>query len=305
MKDKTPIKIIALIVIPLILAVTVRFVSWNGSDKSGKDGDKEEQNDFLDLKDNSKVKVLTTWLLPDDLLEVSGISWLDQERFACVQDELGKVFIFNTRLNKIDREIAFGPNGDYEGVAVAGDALYVLRADGVIYGIDNYSGSKPRVKTYKIPLTKKEDSESLAFDKKNNRLLVAVKASDTQSADHKGIYAFDLRTKVMARRPVYKIALNDPIFNEVNNGKPKNSISPSDIDIHPITGDIYILEGTKPKLLIMNQKGVMLSLHELKGSDFRQPEGLSFSPDGKMYISNEGNKSAGNILQVELLDKSK
>ncbi len=303
MKDKTPIKIIALIVIPIALAAIIKFGSWGGSDKGGSD--EENQASLMGASTEVKVKALITWLLPDELLEVSGISWLDQDHFACVQDELGKVFIFNTRLNKIDREIPFGPDGDYEGVAVVGNALYVLRADGVIYGIDNFSVNKPQVSLYKTHLTKKEDSESLAFDKKNNRLLVAVKGRDARSSDYKGIYSFDLKTKTMSAQPVYKITLTDSIFNEIGSGKPKDAISPSDIDIHPVTGDIYILEGTKPKLLVMSQKGVMLSLHKLKGDEFSQPEGIAFSPDGKMYISNEGNKGPGNILQVELVEKAK
>jgi uncharacterized protein YjiK len=305
MKDKTPIKIIALVVIPIALAAIIKFGSLGGKDKD--DSGKDKLTSSLGLPSGEKVKarVLITWLLPDVLLEVSGICWLDEDRFACVQDELGKVFIFNTRLNKIEREIVFGPEGDYEGIAVAGTSIYVLRADGVIFGINNYAEAKPQISLHKTHLTKKEDSESLAYDEKNNRLLVAVKGRDARSKDYKGIYSFDLKSKTMAAQPVYKILLTDSIFNEINTGKPKDAISPSDIDIHPQTGDIYILEGTKPKLLVMNQQGRLLALHKLKGGDFPQPEGLSFSPDGKMYISNEGGKKPGNILQVELVEKGK
>ncbi len=303
MVDKTPIKIIAAIVIPLAIAVAIRFATWDEGGKSGKEKEKSEELDLLDLKKKADAKVLITWLLPEKLLEVSGIAWLDAEHFACVQDELGTVFIFNVRLNKIDKEIPFGSKGDYEGIAVVGQTIYVLRADGVIFGIENFQSSGRNVKMYTTHLKKKQDSESLAYDKKNNRLLVSVKAADPNSQDYKGIYAFDLRSKSMSPTPVYKIDLNHAIFEDVNKGKPKNSISPSDMDINPVTGDIYILEGTKPKLLIMSQAGKLLSLHELKGPDFPQPEGLAFSPDGKMYISNEGNEKEGNILQVEILDK--
>ena len=303
MVDKTPIKIIAIIVIPLVIAVAVRFATWDAKGKSGKGSGKTEQLDLLDNDKEPTAAVLITWLLPESLLEVSGVSWLDEDHFACVQDELGTVFIFNVRLNKIDKEIPFGSKGDYEGIAIVGQTIYVLRADGVIFGIENYSSAGRNVKMYTTHLTKKQDSESLAYDKKNNRLLIAVKAVDPNSSDYKGIYAFDLKSKTMSPNPVFKIDLNHSIFDDVNKGKPKNSISPSDMDIHPVTGDIYILEGTKPKLLIMSPTGALLSLHELKGPDFSQPEGITFSPDGKMYISNEGNKKEGNILQVELLDK--
>lgn len=298
MVDKTPIKIIALIVIPLALAVVFRVLSGGKSEGSGKGSEKSEKIDLLDERKNQEAKVLITWLLPNDLLEVSGIAWLDAEHFACVQDEKGTVFLFNIRENKIDKEIPFGPQGDYEGIAVVGSTIYVLRADGVIFGIENYTSDQRKVKMYTTTLAKKQDSESLAYDKKNNRLLVAVKAADPNSQDYKGIYAFNLATKKMSSTPVYKIDLTHSVFE--GEKKPKNAISPSDIDIHPLTGEIYVLEGTKPKLLVMTPGGEIRKLYKLKGPDFPQPEGLSFGPDGKMYISNEGNESEGNILQVEL-----
>jgi uncharacterized protein YjiK len=303
MVDKTPIKIIAIIVIPIVIAILVRVVTWDNSGKAGKESVKTEKTSLLDLDKKKDAEVLITWLLPETLLEVSGIAWLDADHFACVQDEMGTVFLFNVRLNKIDREIPFGPKGDYEGIAIVDKSLYVLRADGALFAIENFPGAERKVKMYTTGLKEKQDSESLTYDKKNNRLLIAVKGPDPNSSDYKGIYSFDLKSKSMLPTPVYKINLNDKIFEDVNKGKPKNSISPSDLAIHPTTGDLYILEGTKPKLLIMNKTGALLSLHELKGPDFPQPEGISFSPDGKMYISNEGNKGEGNILQVELSTK--
>ncbi len=303
--DKTPIKIIAIIVIPLVIALIIKFVNWDKDASGGNKSDKSGNGELFDSGEGSSVNILTTWLLPNDLLEVSGIDWMDTDRFACVQDETGKIFIFNTRLNKIEQEIPFADKGDYEGIAVAGDAMYVLQANGSIFEINGYKNDKPVVKVYDTHLKKKQDAESLAYDEKNNRLLVAVKAIDLNSNDYKGIYAFDLESKQMAAAPVYKIDLKHEIFREMNKGKIENSISPSDLAIHPVTGEIYILEGTKPKLLIMDSKGSIMSLYDLKKSDFPQPEGITFNPDGKMYISNEGSKQAGSILQVELKSKGK
>lgn len=303
--DKTPIKIIAVIVIPLVIAVIIKLVSWDQRSSNGDKSDKLGNHEFFDSGKESTVNILTTWLLPNDLIEISGIDWMDTDRFACVQDEAGKIFIFNTRSNKIEQEIPFAEKGDYEGIAVAGGAIYVLQANGSIFEVKGYKNDNPVVKVYNTHLKKKQDAESLAYDEKNNRLLVAVKAIDLNSNDYKGIYAFDLKSKQMAAAPVYKIDLKHKIFQEMNKGKIENSISPSDLAIHPLTGDLYILEGTNPKLLIMDSKGSILSLYNLKGADFPQPEGITFNPEGKMYISNEGSKQAGNILQVELENKGK
>lgn len=106
----------------------------------------------------------------------------------------------------------------------------------------------------------------------------------------------------MAEEPVFRIDLRDEIFAGSNSSKKKKggSIDPSEIAIHPQSGDIYITDGGKPRLLIMNKQGDITSLIDLDGTEFSQPEGLAFSPDGKLYISNEGSKNAGNILQVDL-----
>ena len=74
---------------------------------------------------------------------------------------------------------------------------------------------------------------------------------------------------------------------------------PSALGIHPLSGDYYVSDGPKSKLLIMDASGNIKRLLEL-GKDFKQPEGISFSPQGELFIANEGGKGSGNILQVAL-----
>lgn len=302
MKDRTPLKIIAIIVIPILLAVTIRFIDFGSGSSPDQKKEKPDTEQVSLPESDSSVKVITKWMLPDILQEVSGIAWLSANRFACVQDELGKVFIYDTAKNKIEREIQFGPPGDYEGVAVADQSIFVLRADGVLFGIGDYTRDNPPIESFKTHLTKKEDSESLAYDSKHHRLLVGVKAADPGSDEYKGIYSYDLRTKKMSETPVYKINLKDKLLEKYVKKKLQNAISPSDIEIHPVSGDIFVLEGTKPKLMIMGTDGIVKNVFDLKKSVFPQPEGLSFSPEGKLYISSEGGKGPGIILEVALND---
>ncbi|MEH6408144.1 MAG: hypothetical protein V7767_12765, partial [Leeuwenhoekiella sp.] len=60
--------------------------------------------------------------------------------------------------------------------------------------------------------------------------------------------------------------------------------------------------GVRPKLLVLDKNGKPKHVYKLDHDDFNQPEGLTFSPSGKLYISNEGHKDPGNILEVELDD---
>mgnify|MGYP003577667834 CR=1 FL=1 len=89
---------------------------------------------------------------------------MDEQRFACVQDEEGKIFIFNRATGKIEKEIPFAGSGDYEGIALKGNTAYVLRADGVLYEV-NMDGAQASLKEHKTVLTVEHNVEGLTYDK--------------------------------------------------------------------------------------------------------------------------------------------
>jgi uncharacterized protein YjiK len=249
---------------------------------------------------SASLKVLDRWELPSMLREVSGIEYLGNARFACIQDELGTIFIYNTASGKIEKEIPFSGPGDFEGIALAGSTAYAVQSDGKIFEVQHYNEAKPVVKQYATSLTAKHNVEGFAYDKDNNRLLLAIKGEDPNSSTYKGVYAFDLRSKQLATAPIVKIDLTDPIFGEVKEKKRKNTFQPSEIEIHPVTKDLYILEGVNPKLLVMDAKGTKKKLYTMQRSDFPQAEGLAFTSNGDLFISNEGRDGVATIVRVTL-----
>lgn len=249
------------------------------------------------------VVVMKKWDLPKVLTEVSGIGYIDEGRFACVQDEQGTVYIYNTSTATIEKEIPFAGVGDYEGLALVNEAAWVVRSDGHLYEIDNINAAKPGIKEYSTHLTADHNIEGLCYDKKNNRLLLATKDAEPGNKDYKGIYAFDLASRTMAKEPVFKIDLLNPVFTTGGSKKNKDktgAIMPSAIAIHPVTADMYITDGRKAKLLVMDASGTIKKLYQLNSKEFAQPEGITFNPAGKMFISNEGPKQPANILSVEV-----
>jgi len=247
------------------------------------------------------ITVTKKWEMPKQLLEISDLSYIDDKRIACVQDELGTIFIYNIVSSSVEKEIPFGAMGDYEGLAVVGETVWVLRSDGKLFEVNNINAAKPIVKEYKTQLTIKQNSEGLCYDKKNNRLLIAIKGAEPGTENYKGIYAFDLSSKKMDQQPVFKIDLLNKAFETNGSGKKKKaSMNPSAIPIHPLNGDIYITDGRDPKLLIMDAAGAIKKLYQLNTSEFAQPEGITFNLAGDLFISNEGTKRPGNILQVKI-----
>jgi len=225
------------------------------------------------------------WDLPNILFEVSGIAWLDANRFAAVQDEVGTVYIYNRSTNKIEKEIPFAGPGDYEGLAVDGDRAWVIRSDGHLYSF-NMSKGISSVKEYANSTLKKNNIEGLCFDKKNNRLLLAEKNGKG------GVYAFDLATNLLEEEPIFRIQLDGK-----GGGKKDKGIQTSEIAINPVTGDYYVAEGPRAMLYILDSKGNFKSSRDL-GKGFAKAEGITFSPAGDLFISNEGKKNPGNIIQV-------
>ncbi|MDQ3278992.1 MAG: SdiA-regulated domain-containing protein [Bacteroidota bacterium] len=243
------------------------------------------------------IQIAQKWEMPSVLKEISGIAYIDSERMACIQDEQGVIYIYNRGKAQIEKEIPFAEPGDFEDITLVGETAWVVRADGKLFEVDMRS-SKPAAKQHSTPLTVKHNVEGLAYDKAHNRLLLAIKEDEPKGSDYKGIYGFDLATKKMLKEPVYKIDLQHEVFAG-EKGKKAKGIKPSAIAIHPATGNLYITDGPRAHLLVMDGAGKIKDLLKL-GKAFEQPEGLSFGPGGELYISNEGNKGPGNILQVIL-----
>lgn len=256
-------------------------------EKKGKKKDKSRE----DVQ--SDVRVEKKWELPEVLTEISGLAFLDKDRFVCVQDEKGSLFIYNTVTEKIEKEIPFGGAGDYEGLTLSGNTAYVVRSDGRLFEIAGFA-SQPSVKEYDTPLTADDNIEGLCYDAGSNRLLLAAKDGEA-TGGRKNVYEFSLASKKLADAPLYSI---DP-SHELLDNQGKKKFSPSAIAIHPSSKEVYIVDGPKSRLLIMDGSGGIKKVYSL-GSEFAQPEGITFTPEGDLYISSEGKKSPGMIMKVQL-----
>ena len=259
----------------------------------------------IDAKYAPFYKIKNTYNLPESLNEISGLYWVSNNVFACIQDEDGILFIYDVSKNKIINRIKFAGSGDYEALTLNKDDAYVMRSDGVIYEIKNYVSEDREISKFETPFNEDNNIESLTLDKQNNRLLTIPKDEDLGRKHFKSIYQIPLNTKQMDSLPFVKIDLKADIFKEYRHKKIEKTFNPSDIAIHPKTKDIYILEGKKPKLLVLNSKGKVLKVHELDKRKFAQPEGIAFSEDGRLFIANEATDSKANIIEIQIKESKK
>jgi len=78
---------------------------------------------------------------------------------------------------------------------------------------------------------------------------------------------------------------------------------PSGLAIHPFNDEIYVISATPGMLVVIDRSGDVRNILPLDKHIFRQPEGICFSPDGDLYISNEGKNGRGNILKFNYIPK--
>jgi len=244
--------------------------------------------------------VVNTWNLPKELSEISGMVWLRNDLLACVQDEEGVIFIYDLYKKQITNRVLFAGSGDYEGIAIHENDAYVLRSDGVIFFVENFESDNNKTSEFETAFSEKNNMESLALNKLNRSLLVAPKDRDLSDLNFKGLYEISLASKKMNVFPSFKINMNNQAFESFRSKKIHKTFSPSDLAIHPKTNDIYVLDGKRPKLLILDKQGKLKRIHLLDETVFLQPESITFDSDGKLFIGNEGKENNATILEVQL-----
>ncbi len=254
-------------------------------------------------------------ILPDTLREISGLTMLDNENFACIQDENGIIFIGNLNTGNIEKQFVFGPDGDYEGIAKAGNDLYILRSDGTLFGISDYNSGNIVLNTWPTGIPA-NNNEGLCYDAANNRLLIACKGKSGKGAEFKDIrqiYAFSLETKTLSEEAIYNFNIKEIIkyaekkgIKLAENKKKKGKHSgasvkfrPSAIGIHPVTKKLYLLSATDHMLFVFGRNGKIESIEQLDHKLFNKAEGISFLENGDMLITNEAQNKKASLLRFE------
>ena len=275
-------KVIGIIAIVLGIAGIVAF-------SFSKKFEKEVAQNAISKKAYS---IEQKWELPEILEEISGITYFALNRIACVQDEDGTIFIYDLEKEVIEKEIDFGGSGDYEALTVIENDAFVLRSDGVLFEVKNFQHA-PKTVEYDPGIDHSINFEGLCLSKDARKLLMITKDEDGNN-DVRNIYSFHLGSRTFDKEPFSRLEIEKGIFKNY-----EGSFRPSEIEINPSTREFYILDGRNPRLLILNSSLKVLEMIPFDEDEFEQPEGITFG-NGKLFISNEAGKNAGNILQVQL-----
>ncbi|MBT8400612.1 MAG: SdiA-regulated domain-containing protein [Rhodothermia bacterium] len=252
----------------------------------------------------------TVLTLDRRLQEISGLAWLDDNQIAAINDEDGDLFVIDSRSGSILEKKRFGDNGDYEGIARVGEAVFVLRSDGRLYHIPFWRSEEIDAARVKTNLSKSCDAEGLAFEEAAQALLIACKEfSGEGRKGMKSIYAFSLSSGTLHAQPRLVIDALDTRLTP-REGKVSRSVrellrmprfKPSGIAIHPVSGDIYVLSSKSYSVAAFSRDGQLAHRAFLDPNIFPQAEGITFSPDGTLYIATEGSSKDGRLASFTYL----
>ena len=79
--------------------------------------------------------------------------------------------------------------------------------------------------------------------------------------------------------------------------KHKMKFKPSAAAISPLTGELFIISSINKMLVVADEGLHAKKVYHLSRKEFKQPEGLTFLPNGDLLISNESaDNGAANIL---------
>lgn len=257
-------------------------------------------NDY-DYDDSTKsYEIINKWELPVELEEISGIHWMGDDKIACIQDEDGIIFVYDLSTSKIVRQYKFAGAGDYEALTTLNGEFWVVESNGKLFNVKSLEDEEENAQIVQLEFEYRNNIEGLATNEDGNLWLSVKERNLDNKGDYKGVYSFNPATKKLNKEPVLKIDYNDPEFEVLKTNNPRKLIRPSDLAFSPLNKDLYVLDAEFQKILIVEGSGKIKKLHLLNPAEFEQPEGICFSPSGRIFISNESKSGSASIMEVKL-----
>ena len=231
-------------------------------------------------------------ILDEDLDEVSGIFYVAADSsIVTLNDEEGKFYRLNLQGKMIGKAFKFAKKSDFEDLTTDGTFWYAVKSDGEVHRVERAFTDNPIVRVFSFP-EKGWEFETLFFDPAKQKLVLLSKTPLALKEGRIPAFTLDTSSATFNHDPFYS---PDTLSIVKLYGKKKWGCKPTAAAVHPITGETYVLSSHERMLMVMKD-GVLSAVYPLDKAMFRQPEGITFMPNGNLLISNEAQGSTANIL---------
>jgi WD40 repeat protein len=256
----------------------------------------EKKKELPILPPGYDVQRIEKTKLVEELDEISGI-WYDPSgpRIIAENDEEGKMYIVDPATGKVSGHTTFHAGGDFEDLTTDGTYWYMLRSNGNLFRITGAFTDSVKAEVFKLHLPGYNNFESLFFNPSDKKAYLVCKQCEADSGRRISIYAFNTVTSTYENGPVMTMVPDRTLLPA---GDSVEIIKPSALAIHPITGEWYIMASVNHLLIVADPTGKWKKVYPLNKDWFKQPEGMSFAPNGDLYVSNEARSGTPNIIKV-------
>jgi uncharacterized protein YjiK len=225
------------------------------------------------------------WIMPPALQEISGIALTADGRLFAHNDELARVFEIDPKRGVIKKSFMLGKglNGDFEGITVVGQDLYMTLSNGLIYKFrEGENESTVPYTTVDTRLGKECEFEGIVYEPDSARLVLPCKNVKLKNLDDQMVV---YRWKIGSRDTTGLSMVSVPLSEVVGSNEWKK-FRPSDITMEPGTGNYVIISSQEKGLIVMTPAGKILRSEPLPAGH-PQAEGVAITRDNILIISDE------------------
>jgi len=233
---------------------------------------------------------LARWVLPPQLLEVSGLALTPDGNLLAHNDEHPVLSVIDPRRGVVTKQFSFGERGlrgDFEGIAFSGGEIFLLVSNGTIYRFrEGGDGDTVPYATIDTKLGKECEFEGIAVDRAGVILLACKNVAKKGPKDQLVIYKWDPRTSQASMLAIpYSAVIGDNGWKDLH---------PADITVEPTTGNYVVIAAQEKALIVVTPDGQVVSSGPLPEKP-RQAEGVAIASDGILYVSDEGSSAPATL----------
>jgi uncharacterized protein YjiK len=225
------------------------------------------------------------WIMSEELKEISGLALTADGRLLAHDDELSRVFEIDPRKGVIVKSFMFGNGlrGDFEGITVAGEDIWVIKSNGKLYRFrEGENGTKVPYASFDTKLGKECEFEAVAYQADSSWLVLPCKNARGKGLDDELVI---YRWRIGSNGAEGITRLEVPVSEVAGKNKWKR-FRASDMAIDPATGDYVLISSLEHGLVVMKPDGEVIDSRSLPGKH-HQAEGVAITKDSILIISDE------------------
>ena len=236
------------------------------------------------------------WRLPDRLNEISGLALTPSGRLLAVDDEVAIVYELDYDDGGIVKKFALGKpvvKGDFEGIAVVDDLVYLTTSSGRVYvAAEGADGQRVTFDNFDTELGEYCEIEGLVQSTDNTRLyFLCKKVRKKYRANGLRIFAWDIAARKML--PEESITLPE---RDIVQRMSVDRFSPTGVTIDEHSGNRIIIASRQRILVEVSASGELVNARHIPlETRHRQAEGIELANDGRLLIADEGGTHRGRL----------